>query len=171
MTDPTPSERAARRRLINMGEGIAVGALLISALGLWHEWRKDEAKPAPTAVIERQATVPLALRGRVDDGGKALLISAVEPGHALDSLTLAIAGKPPITLGSDGRLAASDLEAAVPPPTKDQRAGSVRIKIAARYVEAGKDRRGGGNYLLSYRWEGGGLFGGRSLRLTRFSRG
>ena len=171
MTDPTPSERAARRRLINLGEGVAVAALIISALGLWNSWRGDNAKPAPTSVIERKEAVPLALRGRVDDEGKALLISPVEASHSLDSLTLNIAGKPPIALGSDGRLSASDLEAAVPPPTKDQRNGTILVKIAARYVEEGKDRRGGGNYLLSYRWENGGLFGSRSVRLTGFSRG
>lgn len=172
MTDPTPSERAARRRLINLGEGVAVAALIISALGLWNSWRdNDAAKPTPTAVLERKEAVPLALRGRVEDNGKALLVSPVEASHALDSLTLTVAGKPPIALGSDGRLAASDIEAAVPPPTKDQRSGTIPVNIAARYVEAGKDRRGGGNYRLSYRWESGGLFGGRSLRLTGFSRG
>ena len=172
MTDPTPSERAARRRLINLGEGVAVAALVISALGLWNSWRGDrDAKPAPTAVIERQEAVPLALRGRIDDNGKALLISAVEASHSLDSLTLTISGKPGIALGSDGRLSAADIEAAVSPPTKNQRSGTILAKIAARYVEAGKDRHGGGDYRLSYRWEGGGLFGGRSLRLTGFSRG
>ena len=41
---------------------------------------------------------------------------------------------------------------------------------AASLREAGKDRRASGNYVLRYRWEGGGLFGGRSLRLTGFSR-
>ena len=40
------------------------------------------------------------------------------------------------------------------------------VRIAARYVEMGTDRRGGGTYVLRYRWEGGGLFGGRSLRLV-----
>ena len=172
MTDPTPSERAARRRLINLGEGVAVAALIISALGLWNSWRGDrDAKPAPTAVIERKEAVPLALRGRADDDGKALLISPVEPSHSLDSLTLTVSGKPPIALGSDGQLSAAEVEAAVPPPTEEQRTGTILVKIAARYVEAGKDRRGGGNYRLAYRWESGGLFGGRSLRLTGFSRG
>ena len=44
------------------------------------------------------------------------------------------------------------------------------VRIAARYVEMGKDRRGGGSYVIRYRWEGGGLFGGRSLKLTGFGR-
>jgi len=47
---------------------------------------------------------------------------------------------------------------------------SVPVRIDARYVEMGKDRRGGGNYVLRYKWEGGGLFGGRSLRLVGLSR-
>jgi hypothetical protein len=46
----------------------------------------------------------------------------------------------------------------------------VPVRIAARYVEMGKDRTGGGSYVLRYRWEGGGLFGGRSLKLTGFGR-
>jgi hypothetical protein len=46
----------------------------------------------------------------------------------------------------------------------------VAVRIEARYVEMGADKRGGGTYTLRYRWEGGGLFGGRSLRLTGFGR-
>jgi hypothetical protein len=170
MTEPTPSERAARRRLINLGEAIAAAALIISTLGLWNSWRA-KGDNAVTTVVEQRSAVPLALRGKVDGDGKALLISAVDPGHALDSLTLTVPGRTPITIGSDGRLTASDVEAVVPPATKQQRSGSVPIKIAARYIEAGKDHRGGGTYRLSYRWVGGGLFGGNSLRLTGFSRG
>jgi hypothetical protein len=40
------------------------------------------------------------------------------------------------------------------------------VRIDARYVEAGADRRGGASYAQRYKWEGGGLFGGRSLRLV-----
>lgn len=172
MTDPTPSERAARRRLINLGEVVAVAALVISALGLWNSWRdgKDD-KAQPTTVVERKAAVPLALRGRIDDDGKVLLLSPIEPGHALDSLTITVAGKAPITVGSDGRVAASALQAAIAPPSRQAQSGTVEVKIASRYVEAGQDRRGGGSYRLAYRWDGGGLFGGRSLRITGFSRG
>jgi hypothetical protein len=47
---------------------------------------------------------------------------------------------------------------------------SVPVRIAARYVEMGKDRTGDGSYVLRYRWEGGGLFGDRSLKLTGFGR-
>jgi hypothetical protein len=177
MTDPRPSEptvaeRKARRRMLNLGEAVAIGALILSALGLWNGWRgQGDDRPRPTTVVEQKMAVPLALRGRIENGGKAISISPVDPGHALDSLTLTIAGKPPIALGSDGRLAASALEPALDAGAKDKQIATVPVRIAARYIEAGKDRRGGGNYRLSYRWEGGGLFGGHSLKLVGFSRG
>jgi hypothetical protein len=41
----------------------------------------------------------------------------------------------------------------------------------ARYVEAGTDKSASGSYVISYRWESGGLLGGRSLRLEGLSRG
>jgi hypothetical protein len=34
----------------------------------------------------------------------------------------------------------------------------------------GKDKTAAGTYRISYRWEGGGLFGGRSLHLVSLSR-
>ena len=170
--EPTAAERKARRRMLNLGEAVAIGALILSALGLWNGWRgHDDGKPRPTTVVEQKVAGPLALRGRIEDGGKAITIGPVDPGHALDSLTLTIAGKPPIALGSDGRLTASALEPALQPGAKDKQVASVPVRIAARYIEAGNDRRGGGSYRLSYRWEGGGLFGGHSLRLVGLSRG
>ena len=176
MTEPRPSqptaaERKARRRMINLGEVVAIGALILSALGLWNGWRgHEDGKPRTTTVVEQKLAVPLALRGRIEDGGKTITISPVDPAHALDSLTLTIAGKSPIELGSDGRLTASALEPALEAGAKDKQVATVPVRVAARYIEAGNDRRGSGNYRLSYRWEGGGLFGGHSLRLVGFSR-
>mgnify|MGYP006146201005 CR=1 FL=1 len=43
------------------------------------------------------------------------------------------------------------------------------LKLA--YVEAGADKSATGSYVISYRWEGGGLLGGRSLRFNGFTRG
>src|SRR4029079_1622809 len=99
-----------------------------------------------------------------------LMISPVEPGHALESLTLTIKGASPIEVGSDGRLSASDVESALKARDEAKGPHSTPVRIAARYVEAGTDRHDRGNYVLRYRWEGGGLFGGRSIRLTGFSR-
>ncbi len=167
MADPTPAEQ--RRRWINIGEIIAVAGLTISGLALWNSWGRDEPKPA--MVIQNPRAIPLALRGRVEDDGRALVVSPVEDGHALDSLTLTTPGRPTIAIGSDGRIEASDAERLLDDAAEKEREGAVVVTIAARYVEAGTDRRGGGRYRLSWRWEKGGLLGGRSLRLTGFSRG
>lgn len=164
------SETRARRRWITLGEIIALAALVISALGVWIAWKSSSAN-GPTRIVEQRQTIPLTLRARPDDDDRGLEINPVEPGHALESLTLTIKGIRPIEVGSDGTLNASDVEAALKDRDKDGKGSfSIPVRIDARYVEAGADRRGGGSYILTYRWEDGGLFGGRSLRLTGLTR-
>ncbi len=89
----------------------------------------------------------------------------VESSHALQSLTLSIAGRT-IEIGSDGRLNASDVQAAIGDEKDRKGTKTAPVRIAARYVEAGTDRRSSGSYSLRYRWESGGLFGGKSVRLA-----
>ena len=163
------SDSQSRRRWVTLGEIIALLALLVSAAGVWLTW-KTSGEDKPTRVVEQRQAIPLTLRGRAGDGGRSLTIEPVESGHALESLTLTIKGADPIEVGSDGELSASDVESAL--KGRDEAKGSHRVpvQIAARYVEAGKDRRGGGTYVVRYRWDGGGLFGGRSLKLTGFGR-
>lgn len=168
MTD-TKSDR--RRRLISLGELIALAALVVSALGLWISWKgSDDDKP--TRIVEQRQPIPLALRAKAQDGGRKLEISPVENGHALESLAVTLPGAAPIQVGSDGELSASEVEAALRAGDNKPkgRTLAVRARIDARYVEGGADRRGGGNYTLRYRWEGSGLFGGRSLKLVGLSR-
>jgi len=158
-----------RRRLINLGELIAIAALAVSAFGVWIAW-KSSSEDKPTRVVEQRQAIPLTLRGTVQNDGRTLVIEPVEQSHALESLTLTIKGASPIELGSDGKLDASSVESAIGDKDAAKGAHSLPVRITARYVEMGKDRRGGGSYALRYRWEGGGLFGGRSLRLTGFGR-
>ena len=166
----TKAERRSRLRWVTLGEAVAVSAVIISALGLWISWPTGNDKPA--SVIEQRASIPLALRGETQDDGRRMILSPVEESHAIDSLAIAItrSGKP-IEVGSDGRLAASAVEAELGDAAEEgDGTHRVRVEITTRYVEAGKDRTSGGSYVLSYRWEDGGLFGGRSLRLTGLSR-
>jgi hypothetical protein len=167
------SDSESRRRLINLGELIALGALIVSALGVWIAWKSNNrpAEDKPTRVVEQRQAIPLTLRGTADQDGRKLTIAPVESTHALESVTVTIQGSGPIELGSDGRLAASDVESALKVKDENKGAHSVPIRIRAKYVEAGTDRSGGGSYVLRYRWESGGLFGGRTLRLTGLSRG
>ena len=167
---PTSQEsKRTRRRWIGFGEVIGVLAVAISALGLWKSWDRDEK---PTTVVEQRQPVLLTLRGRAADDGQSLQIEPVEDSHALQSLTIAIrGGSSPIEVASDGELSAGDVERVLPSDT-DRGKGRhwIRARISARYVEAGADKSASGNYVLSYRWESGGLFGGRSLRLTGLAR-
>ena len=165
------STEESRRRWINLGELIALAALIVSAVGVWIAW-KSTSEDKPTRVVEQKSAIPLALRGTADGDGRTLTIMAADPSHALESLKVTIKGASPIEIGSDGRLSASDVESALKGREKEAKdvTHGVSAHIDARYVEAGTERHGGGSYVIRYRWEGGGLFGGRSLRLVSLSR-
>ena len=165
------SDSETRRRWITLGEIIGIAALIVSGIGVWIAW-KSSNEDRPTRVVEQRSAVPLALRGTADGDGGTLTIMPADPSHALEGLTVSIKGAAKIDVGSDGRLSASDVQAALKGREKEAKdvTHSVPVRIDARYVEMGKDRRGGGNYVLRYKWQGGGLFGGRSLRLVGLSR-
>jgi hypothetical protein len=160
-----------RRRLIPLGELIALAALVVSALGVWIAWESSK-NSGPTQVVEQRSRVPLALRGTVDERGRTLTISPTDSSHALESIIVKAAGAAPIEIGSDGKLEASQIETAIKGREGEAKGTTLRLplKLDVRYVEDGADRRAGGNYVLRYKWEGGGLFGGRSLHLVGFSR-
>ena len=165
------TESQRRRRLINLGELIALAALVVSALGLWINWKSSSDDGKPSTVVEQRQPIALTLRGRAEDDGKFLEISPVENSHALESLTVTVKGADPVEVGSDGVLRANSLEPALKQREEDKGVHSVPLRIQARYVEMGKDKTATGSYQLRYRWEGGGLFGGRSLRFVSLSRG
>lgn len=166
------SDEQTRRRWINLGEVIALAALIVSAVGVWIAW-KSSNQDRPTRVVEQRSSIPLALRGSADGAGRTLTIMPADPSHGLESATVTIKGASPIDLGSDGKLSSSDLESVLKGRDKESKDVALRlpVRIDARYVEQGADRRGGGSYVIRYKWEGGGLFGGRSLHLLGLSRG
>ena len=166
MTDDSEARRKSRLRWVTLGEAIAIAALILSGLGLWREWNKRED---PKVVVERPDSVPLALRGRVSEEGERLEVSAIEDSHALQSLTVAAAGKS-VETGSGGRLGSEDVESLVGDAGDSEGRQRLPVRITARYVEAGADKTATGSYVITYRWEGGGLFGGRHIRLEDFSR-
>ncbi|HET7574938.1 MAG TPA: hypothetical protein VFK19_00040 [Sphingomicrobium sp.] len=165
------SESERRRRWVNLGEIIAIAALIVSALGVWIAWRSS-SEDRPTRIVEQRQPIPLMLRAKREDDGSTLQISPVESSHALESLKITLPGASPIEVGSDGELDASDVESALKGRDEEPkgRTVSVPIRIDARYVEMGKERRTSGTYILRYMWKGGGLFGGRSLHLVGLSR-
>jgi hypothetical protein len=165
-------DERTRRRLINLGELIALAALIVSATGVFIAWRTSN-QDKPTRVVEQHSSVPLVLRGSADANGRTLTLFPADSSHALEALRLTIKGSPPIEVGSDGKLSAGDLAAALKNREKEPKdvSRSVPVRIETRYVEAGSDRHAAGTYTLRYKWQGGGLFGGRSLHLLGLSRG
>src|SRR3954451_17182541 len=105
-------EQRARRRLITLGELIALAALIVSAAGVWISWKSSD-DDKPTRVVEQHQSIPLILRARREDDGTRLEISPVESSHALESLRVTLTGASPIQVGSDGELAADDVAAAL----------------------------------------------------------
>ena len=167
----TEAERKSRLRWVTLGESIAIAALIVSAAGVWLSWKGNDEK-GPTTIVEKRQSVPLALRGKPVDDGQTLEISPVENGHALQSLNVIVGGSSAIDVGSDGELSASDLEKALGDKAADGKGTHrVNVRMDARYVEAGADKKANGSYVIGYRWGGGGLLGGRSLRITGMSRG
>jgi hypothetical protein len=166
----TPEQRRRRLRWLTLGEVIAVIAVAISALGLWQSWKRDD-QPT-TVVVEQRQPIALTLRGKAEDEGRTLEIMPVEQTHALQSLSITMPGATSaISIGSDGELAASDVEDAVGKSAdRDKATHRLRVRIQADYVEAGAARHASHDYVLTYRWEGGGLFGSRSLRLVSLAR-
>ena len=170
----SPSNEAKRRsrlRWVTLGESIAIAALLVSAVGVWISWKTDSGDKGPTTVVEKRQAIPLTLRGKVQSDGRSLEITPVEDSHALQSLTISLPEADAIEIGSDGQLSASDVESALGKSAADGKGTHrVRARMVAKYVEAGADKAATGSYVISYRWEGGGLFRGRSLRLVSLGR-
>ena len=166
------SARNSRLRWVTLGEAIAIAALIVSAAGVWISWQTSDSDKGPTTVVEKRVAVPLALRGKPSEDGRTLEISPVEAGHALQSLNVIVAGSQAVDVGSDGELSASELESALGDKAAEGKGTHrVRVRVDARYVEAGADKSASGSYVIGYRWESGGLLGGRSLRITGMSRG
>ena len=164
-------KRKSRLRWVTLGEAIAIAALIVSAAGVWLSWKGDGQKSTTTVVEKRQA-VPLALRGKPQDEGRSLEISPVESEHALQSLNVIVGGDSAVDVGSGGDLSASDFQSALGDKAAEGKGSNrVRVRIDAKYVEAGADKSATGSYVITYRWEGGGLFEGKSLRFVSFSRG
>lgn len=168
MPDPTPEQQ--RKRWINIGEIVAVAGLVISGLALWNSWKGDEPK---SEVSTKDANaIPLALRGTVEDEGKAIRLAPVESGHALEGITIT-AAKPAsgsASYGSDPVLSASTIETWLPKDAKNEGVGSMTLSVKATYIERGETRKAKQRYRVSYGWREGGLFGGKSVRLTGISR-
>ena len=172
MAEPTETKKKARRRRrIALGEAIGLAALVISGLGLWNSWRNSEDRPA--VVVDRAPKpIPLVLRGTVLDEGRAMRLAPIEPSHSLDALTLTAPppAKGKATFGNEPMLSAAMVETWLPAEGEREGDGALTVIATIRYVEAGETRTATQRYRVAFQWKDGGLFDGKSVRLTGISR-
>jgi hypothetical protein len=126
----------------------------------------------PAVVVEGERPIPLALRGTVEDEGKAIRLAPVERGHALDEvrMTAVAPASGTASFGSEPIVSAAAIADWLPRDAKREGVGSLTVIAAARYIERGEVRTASQRYRIDYGWKEGGLLGGRSLRLTGWSR-
>ena len=119
----TPQERAeaarVRRRWINLGELVAVLALVISALTLWNSYRErttTEAEHAQESAQSAKKATILILKATADKDGRTLALAPHADEQAIQSQTIyfpAKLGVSPAETSSDARIEKSWFESAL----------------------------------------------------------
>ena len=119
----SPQERAeaarVRRRWINLGELVAVLALVISALTLWNSYRErttSEAEHAQESAQSAKKASVLILRATPDKDGRTLALTPHADEQAIQSQTIrfpAKLGLSPAETTSDARIEKSWFESAL----------------------------------------------------------
>jgi len=119
----TPRERAeaarVRRRWINLGELVAVLALVISALTLWNSYRErttNEAEHAQESAQSAKKATVLILKATADKDARTLTLAPHADEQAIQSQTIyfpAKLGVSPTETSSDARIEKSWFESAL----------------------------------------------------------
>ncbi len=119
----TPQERAeaarVRRRWINLGELVAVLALLISALTFWNSYRERtnaEAEHASESAQTAKKAATLILKATPDKEGRTLALAPRADEQAIQSQTISFPAKlglSPAETSSDSRIEKGWFESAL----------------------------------------------------------
>jgi hypothetical protein len=72
--------------------------------------------------------------------------------------------------GGDPLLSSAMVETWLPKDSDNDTPGAVTLAAEASYIENGHTKIARQRYRVTYRWTEGGLFGGKSLRLTGIAR-
>ncbi len=164
------SEAGQRRRFwINVGEGAAVLAVVISALSYWdaHRERTDAERQVATQV---QAEAAFVLTGSVKDGGRRLDLAPLKSTQAIQSqqyIFPASVRADPVTLSAAGTRIeidwiAAGLERSLRSAHAKPNGESVLpVAIVTTYVEDGDMRVDRSLYRVGYAWQSRFLLGRR----------
>lgn len=153
---PDSAPARTRRRLLSLGEAIALLALIISAAGLWDQHRQRVAEAAHAAAAARPApAVPLVLTASVADDGAVLRLAANRDRIIQTQAIVfpaALATDRQETVGNariEAGWFARGLRAAL--PGKHSR-GRVPVGIITRYVDDGGTREDRALYDIGIGW-------------------
>jgi len=162
---------ATRRRWINLGEFVAVAGLIIAAVSLWLSWhdrRADEADKQAEKQAEASErslfVVKTAMRGND-------VTIAADDRHALGDITVTF----PTALGISPQtsptqtIAEGWYKGALLKATDggaDAQEGKLPVLMTVNYMDGDQQRATTGIYDIVWRTKGGGLLGGRSLKVV-----
>jgi hypothetical protein len=171
MRDQPPRKRKVPIRWITLAEAVAIGAVLISGLGLYNSWSDRRDAAAPVAATK---TEPLVLRATADKEGVRLSLAAVRDAQVIQSQTIAFPtalGVAAVETTGDPRVEADWVADALKRLGGKAGAGDRRLPVllTTTYVEDGAERSDTALYNLGYAIEEGGLFGGSHVRLRGLS--
>ena len=159
----------SRRFWINVGEGAAVLAVLISALSYWDAHR-ERTVVEHQALSEAQAEAAFVLTGTPVDGGRRLVLAPLKPTQAIQSQTLYFpkAVRPdPVTLSASRPRIEIDWiapglgQALDASHAKSGGEALLPMAIVTVYVENGEMRTDRSLYRAGYAWQSRFLFGRR----------
>ena len=175
---------AIRRRWINLGEVLAVIAVLISALTLWNSYKERANSETERAKSEQKAEIQsstLVLRATPEKEGRRLSLSAMAGDQAIQSQTIAFPsalGLAPIETAGDPRIESGWFESALHKARKEagldeKSTGDARLPVLVRtqFLSGGELKTDNAVYDLGYRISNGFLSGAdvrmRGLSLIR----
>jgi hypothetical protein len=183
MADPETRSQAAeaaaiRRRWITLGEILAVIAVLISGLTLWNSYQERSSSEAErVAEKKQQAAKSQALVLRGDSGRKKMILTSLDPGHAVQSQSIRFPTAlevDPVEDLVEPRIEAGWIKEAAGKARKSAGGGNqaedrrMPVLITSRFVSGGQTFTDSAIYDVGYRREGN-LLGGSEIDLLGLS--
>ena len=164
------SEDGQRRRLwINIGEGAAVLAVVISALSYWDAHR-ERAVAERQVATQAHAEAAFVLTGSVKDGGRRLELAPLRSTQAVQSqqyfFPADVRADAVTVAAAEPRIEADWIAAGLERALRGARAksngeGELPVAIVTTYVEDGDMRVDRSLYRIGYAWQSRFLLGRR----------
>ncbi|WP_232476049.1 hypothetical protein [Flavisphingomonas formosensis] len=163
---------AIRRRWINLGEVLAVVAVMISGLTLWNSYQERANSEADRAKSEQKADAQsgtLVLRATIAKEGRRLSLAAMAGDQAIQSQTISFPsalGVSPVDTAGDPRIESGWFESELHKARKEagldeKSTGDARLPILVKtqFLSNGELKNDSAIYDLGYRISSGFLSG------------